>query len=167
MLTVMLVISDTSIISNLAIVDMLDVLRRQHPLVVVPDIVADELAQAKDLASKHRIETAFREGWIVREILSTEERVFAAKLKLDEGEAGAIALALFRRADLLLIDERKGRAIADELGLKITGLLGMLLMEKKAGRIASIRNCLNELIDRANFFISPALIKDVIEAAGE
>jgi predicted nucleic acid-binding protein len=40
-------------------------------------------------------------------------------------------------------------------------------MEKKAGRIASIRNCLNELIDRANFFISPALIKDVIEAAGE
>jgi predicted nucleic acid-binding protein len=163
----MLVISDTSIISNLAMVDLLDVLKRQHQSVIVPDAVADELDQAKDPASKQRIEAAFHDGWIVREELTHEESDFAATLKLDAGEARAISLALFRHADLLCIDERKGRTVAGELGLSITGLLGMLLLEKKAGRIASLRECLQELVDKANFFISPSLMKNVIEAAGE
>lgn len=163
----MLVISDTSVISNLAIVDLLGVLKRQHGLVVIPDAVADELAQAKDPLSAQRIETAFQEGWIVREVLSAEEINFASTLKLDLGEASAIALAFFRKADLLCIDERKGRAVAGGLGLSITGLLGMLLLEKNAGRLVSMRDCLRELVDRADFFISPSLMKSVIEAAGE
>jgi predicted nucleic acid-binding protein len=103
----------------------------------------------------------------VRKELNSEEKAFARTSKLDVGEAEAIALALFRKADLLCIDERKGRAIAGSLGLSITGLLGMLLAEKRAGRLASIRDCLRELVDRADFFISPPLIRDVIEAAGE
>lgn len=163
----MLVISDTSIISNLAMVDLLDVLKRQHQSVIVPDTVADELDQAKDPAPKQRIEAAFRAGWIMREELSHEESDFAATLKLDMGEARAISLALFRHADLLCIDERKGRVVAGELGLSITGLLGMLLLEKQAGRIASLRDCLQDLVDKANFFISPSLMKNVIEAADE
>ncbi len=163
----MLVVSDTSVISNLAIVDLLDVLRRQHRIIVVPEAVAEELALAKNSESKQRIAHAFDEGWIVRKELNSEEKAFARTLKLDVGEAEAIALALFRKADLLCIDERKGRSIAGSLGLSVTGLLGMLLAEKRAGRLASIRDCLRELVDRADFFISPTLMRDVIEAAGE
>jgi predicted nucleic acid-binding protein len=163
----MLVISDTSVISNLAIIDLLSVLKRQHGLVVIPDAVADELAEAKDPQSLQRIETAFHEGWILRETLTAEEREFAATLKLDLGEACAIALAVFRKADLLCIDERKGRAIAGDLGLKITDLLGMLLLEKQAGRLGSIRDCLHELVERADFFIAPKLMNALIAAAGE
>jgi uncharacterized protein len=163
----MLVISDTSVISNLAIIGLLDVLERQHGVVVIPAAVADELARAKDPLSLERIEAAFQEGWIIKKELSTEEAEFAATLKLDLGEASAIALAVSQKADLLCIDERKGRAIASDLGLKITGLLGMLLLEKRAGRLDSMRGCLQELVERADFFIAPELMRNVIEAAGE
>jgi hypothetical protein len=45
---------------------------------------------------------------------------------LDAGEAEAIVLALERKANLLLVDEKLGRAAAKTFGLRITGLLGVL-----------------------------------------
>jgi hypothetical protein len=50
---------------------------------------------------------------------------------LEPGESESIALALEIGADLLLIDERRGRAEADRLGIKITGLLGILVEAKR------------------------------------
>lgn len=58
-------------------------------------------------------------------------------LVLDPGETEAIALAVEIGADLLLIDERKGRREAKLLGLRTTGLLGVLLEAKKAGLLSS------------------------------
>jgi hypothetical protein len=52
-------------------------------------------------------------------------------LELHRGEAEAIALALEIKADWLLMDEREGRAVARQLGLQVTGVLGVLLRGKK------------------------------------
>ena len=60
------------------------------------------------------------------------------KLLLDVGEAEAIALAIEIQADLLLLDERRGRVVAKELGLAVTGLLGVLLVAKQQGHLVAV-----------------------------
>ena len=66
------------------------------------------------------------------------------------GEAEAIALAIEVSADVLLVDERKGRKAAREMGLRVLGLLGILAEAKRAGFIDRIEPVLEELIDRAD-----------------
>lgn len=91
----------------------------------------------------------------------------ALKLELDIGEAEAIALAKEIGADLLIIDERLGRDVARREGLKITGVLGIVLEAKQSGLISTVRPILDELIQIARFRIDPKLRDEVIQLAGE
>ena len=63
---------------------------------------------------------------------------------LDPGEAEAIVLAIERRADLLLVDERRARQIATAAGLTVTGLLGTVARAKLAGLIPLAQPVLDE-----------------------
>jgi predicted nucleic acid-binding protein len=84
----------------------------------------------------------------------TKQRLL--NLTLDKGEASAIALCLENAESLLIIDEKKGRRIAQELGLKIVGTLGVILKAKEKGLINSTENIL-ESLENANFYISANL----------
>jgi len=48
--------------------------------------------------------------------------------QLDPGEAESKVLSIEMEAEMLLIDEKKGRRIATEYGLKISGLIGVLII---------------------------------------
>ena len=86
---------------------------------------------------------------------------------LDPGEAEAIALALQKRADWLLLDERDARRVAKSLGLKVTGVLGILLRARLDGQLPSLREAMDQLRDLADFRISPALYTDILQSAKE
>jgi predicted nucleic acid-binding protein len=55
------------------------------------------------------------------------------------------ALALERHADLILVDERIGRRVAMALGLRVTGLLGVLAEAKRAGLIERVKPFIEDL----------------------
>jgi len=85
---------------------------------------------------------------------------------LDKGEASAIALASEHENSLLIIDEIKGRKAAKEMGINVTGSLGVLVAAKKKGHIQAVKPLI-EKIQKTNFRISEELIERVLENVNE
>ena len=85
---------------------------------------------------------------------------------LDPGEASSIGLAFELEDCLLIIDELKGRKIAKELGIEITGTLGVLLNAKQKGIINSIKPIIDK-INTTNFRLSENIINQVLFLANE
>jgi len=71
-------------------------------------------------------------------------------------------LALERHADLILVDERLGRQVAMALGLRVTGLLGVLAEAKRAGLIERVKPVIEDLQERAGFWIGAELVAQVL-----
>jgi uncharacterized protein len=86
---------------------------------------------------------------------------------LNSATSEAIALALELRADLLLIDEARGRSVASRLGLKPTGVLAMLVQGKERGHIASVRSLIENLEATIQFRLSEQLRREILRDAGE
>lgn len=161
----MIVVSDTSPIANLVVVGQLDLLRQLYGQVVIPPAVYAEINRAgAEHPAVRAIETA---TWITTKPVVNQTAAASLKLELDDGEAEAIALALELPADLLLLDERKGRMIAARLGLKFIGLLGVLVAAKQGGWLAQVKPVVDDLKSKAGFWISDELYAEVIRVANE
>ena len=132
---------------------------------LIPSAVYDELTAhegdlpiAIDLASQ---------PWLIVATANDQKRVQELREDLDRGEAEAIVLAIERRADLLLVDERRGRRAASAAGLTVTGLLGVVARAKQTGMIDLAKPVLDELIQIARFWIGPDLYAEVLAELGE
>ncbi len=163
----MRVVSNTSPISNLAIVGRLDVLVRQFGTICIPMAVHRELARLEHPGGREAIEQALTEGWIQVEPETTSNLARNLASSLDAGEAEAIALASESAADLLIMDESAGRVAARNFGITMTGTLGVLLKEKRAGRLTSMREEMDRLVADAGFFLSGRVRQSFLEAAAE
>ena len=109
----MIVISDTSAITNLAAIQHLQLLVQLYNQVTIPEAVYRELAQI-DPPVPGSLEVQTAPWFQVRQVVSgTIIERLQSEVRLDPGESEAIALALELNADLLLIDERRGRAEAN------------------------------------------------------
>lgn len=158
----MIVISDTSAISNLLLINEIDILRLTFSRITIPNAVYNEICKVES----HRVALTHLDWIEIRDL--TDRRLFNTLLeKLDVGEAEAIALAVELQADFLLIDEAHGRSVAEALGLEITGILGVLVRAKDAGHIAEVRPLIDQLLTNADFWMTQAVIDTVLEAAGE
>ena len=100
-------------------------------------------------------------AWIEIKEIQNKFQQNALNLILDDGEASSIALSLETVNSLLIIDEKKGRRIAQELGLKIIGTLGVILRAKEEGLIDSIEAILENL-EKVGFRISPNLKLEIL-----
>jgi uncharacterized protein len=104
--------------------------------------------------------------WLI--IASATDRNRVQELReLDAGEAEAIVLAIERRADILLVDERRARKTATAAGLAVTGLIGVVARAKRDGLIDLAKPVLDELIQTARFWIGPDLYREVLQKLGE
>lgn len=158
----MVIISDTSPITNLIRLDLLDILGDLFDEVIIPQKVYEELIHYEN--QKEAIE---ERTWMHVEQVSDRNKVSDLENQLDAGEAEAIILAKELNADLLIMDERKGRKIAEEQGLKIIGLLGLLIKAKQQGFISELKPLLNDLIENIGFRVSEQLYNRVLREINE
>ena len=161
----MIVVSDTWPVLNLARIGRLDLLQLLYHQVLIPSAVYRELTISKmDLPPAIDLATM---PWLIVATAKDQDRVQQLREELDPGEAEAIVLAIERRADLLLVDERRGRRTATAAGLTVTGLLGVVARAKQAGLIDLAKPVLYELIHVARFWIGPELYAEALAALDE
>lgn len=158
----MLAVSNTSPILNLAIVNQLVLLHLQFGEILIPNAVLDELKIDGERPGSQAIREAISFGWIQNREINSRPLVQLLKQTLDRGESEAITLAIELKADWTLLDESEGRKVAKSLGLKVTGLLGILLRAKQVGQIESLQPIIDDLINKAGFWIATKLLAQIL-----
>ena len=104
--------------------------------------------------------------WIVREAVNDTTAV-AALHSLGRGEAEAVILAVENPGALLLMDDRRGRLAALNMGVNVIGTLGILLVAKKKGFLPVIAPEIERLQTQIGFRIREDLKVRVLQEAGE
>jgi predicted nucleic acid-binding protein len=160
----MSVVSDASPIIHLARIGQLDLLRHLYGEVCVPKAVWEELVvKGKGQTGAKKIRQA---KWIKQKEVSKHLLVKALRRELDAGEAEAIALAIEVGAELLLMDDKIGRRVAQFLNVPCIGTVGVLMEAKAKGLVFAIKPILDAL-RASGFYLSNELYERVLEDAGE
>ena len=161
----MIIVSDTSPISNLVIIGRLQILQQLFSEIVLPPAVNEEILALQQLGIN--ISDYRTAPWISTIHPTDTHKVQTLESKLDIGEAQAIALALEIGCDLLLMDERLGTNIARSEGLRTIGLLGVLVRAKELFIVESVGEVLSELRHLAGFWLDADLERAVLTEVGE
>jgi len=153
-----LVVTDTSPLLNLALIERLDLLTSQFTSVTIPRQVWEELAAGDEGLSDLR---ELRQSEFLEVVEVDRSDLFIEIFQeLDLGETAAICHGIERDADLLLLDEKEGRRVARRHDLTITGVVGILLRGAKDGE-ADLERELNALRE-AGFWIADELFQKVL-----
>jgi predicted nucleic acid-binding protein len=154
------VVSNSSPLTALAAIHRFDILKQLFVSVLIPEAVHDEVFNSSKASD-------FLPGYIEVIPLTSATSAQFLNMNLHIGESEAIALALERRADLIILDDKLARETADRLGLKVIGTLGLLLLAKKKGLLTELRPLIQQLSDQINFRISLAVANRVLSESGE
>lgn len=157
----MIVVSDTSPLCYLILIEQIELLPRLYGSVVIPTAVHQELL-AVGAPAKVKAWMGEIPDWLKIQALTMPSAVELGTL--DRGEHEAIALAEQLGAELILLDEQAGRAAAQARGLAFIGILGILGTAANQGWI-DFETVLNQLLE-TNFWVSPKLVERLLERYG-
>ena len=160
----MIVVSDATPIISLLKIDQLHLLHGLFQEVFIPQAVYDELT-LNPVFEKEAMQ--IKECSFITKVEVGEEssvNLFQRVTGLDRGESEAIIYTDSIGADLILMDEIKGRKIAVQVGLRVMGTLGILLEAYEQGLISKeeIFSSL-DILKNSGRYISEALYKQLTE----
>lgn len=145
-------VTNTTCLIVLERIGRLDILSKSFERILVPEEVKEEFGTDLDCCTVQRITNS-----VLLKALSAQ---------LDRGEAAAIALATEVTGSMIILDDRKARRVARELGLHVLGTVGVLLRAKKHGVIPHVLPILNDF-DAAGFHVSRQLRVRALQIARE
>ena len=148
-----IIISDTSCLILLFKIDELDLLKKLSDKVFITKTIKQEFGKSLP-------------DWIEIKSPSDDHYQQILEMELDAGEASAIALSLETDNSVLIIDDLKGRKVAERLKLKYSGTFGLILKAKQEGILTNISPIINKII-QTNFRFSENLLETILREAGE
>jgi predicted nucleic acid-binding protein len=147
----MIVVSDTSPLNYLILLDEVDVLPKLFGQVHCPKAVVIELSHPR---APERVKDWIRQPPTWLTVVDAQSKLDG--VALDAGEAEAIALAIELGADGVLIDEKKGRRVAQSHGLQTLGTITVLELAAEVG-LVDLKTVLDAL-QQTSFQITQSLI---------
>lgn len=148
-----IIIADTSCLILLQKIAELDLIKSLSKTVYITQTIQEEFG--KPLPS-----------WIRVAIPKNKNYQAILEMELDPGEASAIALSLESPKSILIIDDLKGRKVADKLGIHYSGTFGLILKAKQEGIVKTIRPILSK-IAQTDFRFSQSLLDTILKEADE
>lgn len=160
----MILVLDSSALITLARIGRLHLLRDLADEVIVPYAVYSEVVQ-RGVGRPGQTEIA-QASWISRRRIRDRTTRVRLESELGHGESEAIVLAKELAADFVILDDARARQLAERQGLRVIGLLGLLVRAKEQGFVDAVKPILDEMVT-AGFYVAEAVYRNVIEAAGE
>lgn len=157
----MIVFSNTTPFIALASIGQLELLPKLFGTVHAADAVIEECGQGGRIVVPDLRDLS----WVVPAGMSSGIQQLVL-MELDHGEKQTIALALANKADFIIMDERLGRRLAEYLGVRVTGTLGVLAKARSSGLIPSFRAAA-EAMCRQGIFYHAGLIERLATHLGE
>jgi predicted nucleic acid-binding protein len=145
-------VTNSTCLIGLQRIGQLEILPQVYPVVFTPQAV--------------QAEVGITLSWLRVQAVQNTAFVTVLQESIHRGEAEAIALAIEVKDVVVILDEKKARAVAKKLGLQVTGTVGMLLRGKKRGVIPEVKPLLISL-QEAGFRLSENLIQEALRLAGE
>jgi uncharacterized protein len=159
-----IVVTDTSVILNLSLLGLQDLLPVIFGEIHAPPIVRSEFLRL--VAEDPRFDALEFPDYIHITPVAAIHSVFMTP-RLHQGEREALSLAVEMKATRILMDERAGRTAAASMGITAIGLLGILIQARRLNFIDHLAPYLDRLQSDARFWFSPALRMQVLQLAGE
>jgi predicted nucleic acid-binding protein len=147
-----IIISDTSCLIALSKIDKLDLLKDLYHEIIITKEVCQEFGGSLP-------------DWIIISEVKDKQKQKEIEQRLDRGEASSIALALEIKNATVIIDEIKGRKIAQSFNIDIIGTIGIILLADKKGLISDVTSLILRLVNKG-FRLSDNLINKIIEKYG-
>ena len=124
--------------------------------IVVPEIVAEEVAAHSDEAAR----ALGAQGWL-EGVPAVQVSPAIAAWDLGAGESAVVSWAVAHPGSLAILDDYAARTCAEALGVPLVGTLGLALRAKVSGQVASARPLVEEL-RKAGLYLSDHLIREAL-----
>jgi predicted nucleic acid-binding protein len=157
----MIVFTNTTPIIALSSIQRLDLL----PALFGQIHIVNEVLEECEAGGNIRLPELRNFDWLTI-VTSTAINSTSLLLALDKGEKHTLDMAQKYHADWVLIDEKFGRNMAEYLGLRVTGTLGILLKAKQQGMITSFKESITSMQNQGIYY-HPNLIKKLLTQIGE
>ncbi len=152
----MKVVCNSSPLIALLSVDKITILDKLFSEVYIPKAVYDEV-----FAVKHKYADFGKADFLNKISVTDNDIIKVLNVHLGLGESEVIALSIEKKLDGAILDDKQARNIADNMGLKVLGTVGVLMLAKQRKIISNVKPLLIEMKKKVNFRLSSSIIDKI------